>query len=259
MRLRQIALVARDLDPAVEALCGVLGIEVGFRDPGVAVFGLRNAVMPVGNTFLEVVSPDREGTTAGRYLERRKGDGGYMVILQTSELARERRRVEQVGVRVVWEIETDKARAIHLHPRDVGGAILSFDEMLEHRDAWEWAGPEWRSHVRVERTTGIVAAELQSEDPDAMASHWSEILGRPARGDAVALEEGTLRFVEARDGRGDGLGGIDVAAPEPDRVLEEACRRGLPVAEDRITVAGTRIRIVPAPGPPPPASRRGAS
>ena len=56
MRLRQIALVAQELDPVVENLCAVLGIEVGFNDPGVAAFGLHNAVMPVGDTVLEVVS-----------------------------------------------------------------------------------------------------------------------------------------------------------------------------------------------------------
>jgi len=66
MRLRQVALVARELDPVVADLTAVLGIEVAFHDPGVAEFGLRNAVMPVGDTFLEVVSPVQENTTAGR-------------------------------------------------------------------------------------------------------------------------------------------------------------------------------------------------
>ena len=55
MRLRQVALVARKLGTAVEEIREVLGIEVGFADPGVGVFGLENAVLPVGDTFLEVV------------------------------------------------------------------------------------------------------------------------------------------------------------------------------------------------------------
>ena len=45
MRIRQIALVAEELDPVVDELCGVLDLEVGFRDPGVSEFGLHNAVM----------------------------------------------------------------------------------------------------------------------------------------------------------------------------------------------------------------------
>ena len=65
MRLRQVALVARELDRSVEDLCAVLGIGVAHNDPNMAIFGLVNAVVPVGNTFLEVVSPAVGGTTAG--------------------------------------------------------------------------------------------------------------------------------------------------------------------------------------------------
>ena len=55
LRLRQIALVAHDLDDVVEQYRSRLGLEVAFHDPSVATFGLRNAVMPLGNQFVEVV------------------------------------------------------------------------------------------------------------------------------------------------------------------------------------------------------------
>ena len=87
MRLRQIALAATDLGGTVDALVDVLGIEVSFNDPGVGVFGLENAVMPIGETFLEVVSPVREDASARRWIERRGGDAGYMVILQCDDFA----------------------------------------------------------------------------------------------------------------------------------------------------------------------------
>src|SRR5262249_11512307 len=80
MRLRQVVIAARDLEETVAHLTAVLGLEVGFRDPGVAEFGLVNAVMPVGDTFLEVVSPVASTAPARRFLDRH-GDGGYMVIL----------------------------------------------------------------------------------------------------------------------------------------------------------------------------------
>jgi hypothetical protein len=207
------------------------------------IFGLVNAVMPVGNTFLEVVSPAQDGTTAGRYLERRGGDGGYMLVLQTRDLGRERERVEKLGVRVVWEANTGRASVIHLHPRDIGCSLVSFDQMSEW-DAWEWAGPDWRSKVRRDSTTGVVAAELQSENPERSATRWSEVLGTPRRGLEIPLDEGTLRFVEVADGRGEGLGGIDVEATDAPEVLKRARNRGLPIDGNSIALCGTRVRLV---------------
>ena len=92
MRLRQIALVAHTLDGITEDLTQVLGIEVGFKDPAVAKYGLDNIVMPIGDTFLEVVVPVQDATTAGRLLEKRGGDGGYMVILQVDDIVAARAR-----------------------------------------------------------------------------------------------------------------------------------------------------------------------
>jgi catechol 2,3-dioxygenase-like lactoylglutathione lyase family enzyme len=243
MRLRQVALVARELEPSVEDLCDVLGIDVAYNDPNMTVFGLVNAVMPVGDAFLEVVSPAQEGTTAGRYLERRGGDGGYMLVLQTHDLGREQERLAKLGVRVVWEIDIGRAKVIHLHPHDIGSSLISFDQMSEW-DAWEWAGPDWHSKVRRDSTTGIVAAELQSEDPERCAARWSEVLGIPRRGFEIPLDEGTLRFVEVADGRGEGLGGIDVAAADAPEVLKRARNRGLPIDGNCITLCGTRVRLV---------------
>ena len=87
LRMRQICLVARELAPVVDEFRAALGLEVCHRDPGVGKYGLENALFPIGHNFLEVVAPVREGTTAGRYLDRRGGDGGYMVITQCDDLA----------------------------------------------------------------------------------------------------------------------------------------------------------------------------
>jgi hypothetical protein len=166
-----------------------------------------------------------------------------MLVLQTRDLGRERERVETLGVRVVWEADMGRAKVIHLHPRDIGSSLVSFDQMSEW-DAWEWAGPDWRSKVRHDSTTGIAAAELQSEDPERCAARWSEVLGVPRRGLEVPLAEGTLRFVEVADGRGEGLGGIDVVAPGAAEVLKRARNRGLPIDGNCITLCGARIRLV---------------
>ncbi len=250
MRLRQIALVARDLDAVVDDLCAVFGLEVGYRDPGVKVFGLRNAVLPLADTFLEVVSPIDPGASAERLLVRRGGDGGYMVILQTRGLEAERRRLEELGVRVVWETALDDIATLHLHPRDVGAAIVSLDEAWPP-ESWRWAGP-WREHVRTERVRGLRNAWLQADDPAALARRWGQVLNRPVQ-DAehprevarIELEGGALHFGEACDGRGEGLAGIGIEVADREACLRSARERDLATDGDSaIVICGTRIDLV---------------
>ena len=80
IQLRQICLVAEHLAPVIDDLTTILGINSCYVDPGVGIFGLENNLMAVGRNFLEVVAPTQPNTAGGRYLERRGGDGGYMVI-----------------------------------------------------------------------------------------------------------------------------------------------------------------------------------
>jgi hypothetical protein len=248
MRIRQIALVARELEPAVADLCAVFGLEISLRDPGVAEFGLHNAVMPIGDTFLEVVSPVRAGTSAGRFLERRSGDGGYMVILQTDDLAGDRRRAEGLGARVVWTVALSDIATVHLHPRDLGGALVSLDQPRPP-ESWRWAGPGWERAMRTDVVRRITGVELQAKDPAALARRWAEVLGRSVEWDGadvheIALEDGVLRFVPPRDKRGDGITVVDLESADADRARRIARERGLSPDGTRIEICGVRFRLI---------------
>jgi len=253
MRLRQICLVAPELEPAVAALTEILGLAVCFRDDAVAKYGLVNAVLPVGQCFLEVVAPTRPDTAAGRYLARRGGAGGYMVIIDVADIAAAERHVSMLGIRVANPIAHGEAyRGLQLHPRDTGGALLELNwtrggESLS--GPYHPAGPDWQRHIRDDTTTALRAAELQCDDPAMLATRWGRILDcTPTTGAAgdpvIALELGTLRFVQAADGRGEGLGGIDLAVRGPAAIREAAAARGLPVSPDWVLLCGIRIRLV---------------
>lgn len=245
MRIRQIALVANELDSTVETICSVLGLEVGFRDPGVAHFGLSNAVIPVGDTFLEVVSPVSDGTTAGRLLERRDGDGGYMVILQTDDLDVHRKQLAELDVRIVFEHALEGIATLHLHPKDVGGAILSLD-VAEPPSSWRWAGSDWESHRRTETTSWIDGVQIQTADPRKTAEQWSRVVGFPVIDASsglceIPLEAGWIRFVESRDGRGDGVTAVEFIVNDVDTVIEHARARGLETHGNEFIACGTRM------------------
>ena len=192
LRLRQIALVARELRPVVDDLTAVLGIELCYVDPGVETFGLENALLPVGNQLLEVVAPIAPGTAGGRYLERRGGDGGYMVITQCDDHAARRKRVEELGIRLVLSFEVPgEFRNMQLHPKDTGGAFFEIDEQLgsaraRARRPVAPRGSRLAARAAHGRVRAITAAELQCPDPAKTAARWSEIVEIPVARDAPA-------------------------------------------------------------------------
>jgi hypothetical protein len=253
LRLRQIALVAEKLRPVEEALVDVLGIEVCFRDPGVGHFGLENALFPIGNQLLEVVAPTEENTAGGRYLERRGGDGGYMVITQCNDHAPRRARVRDLGVRVVNQFDSGEFRNMQLHPKDTGGSFFEIDEMVgpgahDLDGPWEPAGKDWQRARRLERVTGILAAEIQCDDPKQVAARWSEIAeiplftheeGHPT----LPLDNASVRFVPCTDGRPEGLGGIDVACADKAAVLAAAEACDAVIGIDQVRLCGMRINL----------------
>jgi hypothetical protein len=251
LRLRQICLVASDLEKVVDDLCSVLGIEVCHRDPNVGRYGLVNALMPIGTNFLEVVAPapgkSPGDTAAGRYIQRRKGDGGYMVIMDADDVMPWRQRMTAKGVRMVEVREyPGKAFLTQMHPRDTGGAIMEIDHHIGGDDLmghYQWAGDHWQGHVKLDRTVAITGAELQSDAPDALAARWSDLLDRSLSGVALKLDNAALTFVPANDGRGEGLGGISIALRDMDAVKAEAKRRGLAITGDTVTICGTRFAM----------------
>jgi hypothetical protein len=204
-RLRQVALVAADLEAACARIEDELGLHDPFVDPGVAEFGLTNAVYEIGDTFLEVVSPVVEGTTAGRYLERRGGDAGYMAIFQVADTERTRRRAAAMGLRTVWQIDLPDISGTHLHPADVRGAIVSFDTPATPA-SWRWGGPRWiegaPADVRAApRLAGLVVRVV---DVEAASRAWAHILDS-------SLDEHRIRFEAAVDASNEGIAVVELA------------------------------------------------
>jgi hypothetical protein len=245
MRLRQVALVGEKLAEVTDDLCAVLGIEIGFRDPGVAVFGLENAVLPIGDGFVEVVSPARDDAPARRYRARRGGDAGYMVMVQTDRFDADRARLDTAGVRVVWQGELPDIRGMHLHPKDTGGALLSLDEPVP-AESWRWAGPSWREHVRTERVTALRGATIGCDDPQKVGRRWGELLDRPVTTGwttTIELDASFLEFVPAPTPEARGLVGVTLAAADPRAVLDTARERGLPCGPGHVVLCGTRFAL----------------
>ncbi|MCE2735190.1 MAG: VOC family protein [Ilumatobacteraceae bacterium] len=174
IRIRQIALVAADLDAAISELSTALDTDVIFQDPGVAEFGLHNALFCIGDQFIEIVSPIRTNTTAGRLLEKRGGDGGYMAIYDTDNVDELVAHAKNNGVRFVWEGSVPGIRGHHMHPRDTSGTLVSIDQ-TDLPGEWPWAGKKWKERRESSVAQAIVGYEVAVIDPQASSTRWTEL------------------------------------------------------------------------------------
>jgi hypothetical protein len=252
--LRQICLVARELEPVVADLRAILELEICFRDSAVAKYGLVNALLPIGTSFLEVVAPVEPNTAAGRFLERSGGHGGYMAIFDCSDPERRRRHVESMGIRIANVIEYEDYLGIQLHPRDCRAAMIELNHTRGGdalTGAYHPAGPDWRAAVRTDQTKALVETEIETPAPEELARHWGKILELPVRGgrhDArIELADGgVIRFVPAPDGKTECLGGLRLAVADVRRACAAAEVRGYEVGNNSFHLAGVHFRLEPA-------------
>ncbi len=242
MRLRQAVLAVQELEPVAVALRAALGLQEPFRDPGVGEFGLENVVFALGDCFLELVSPTRAETAAGRYLARRGGDGGYMVIFDLEDLEGARSRALELDVRTVWQIDLPDISGTHLHPGDMRGAIVSLDRSQPY-GTWRWGGPAWTGATGSGAPGRLAGITIAVADPAAVAARWGEVLGVSvsgglgARGAPVlSVDGGEVRFEAAADERAEGLVEITLELP-----------RELPGGADAVELGGVWLRRVAAP------------
>lgn len=210
VRLRQVVLAARQLDPVAAALQESLSLGEPFADPGVAEFGIHNAVYALGDCFIEVISPTGPSTAAGRWLDRRDGDGGYMLIFQLDDLEAARARATGLGVRVVWSADLPDISGTHLHPADMRGAIVSLDR-ADPPESWRWGGPQWTGKAGRGAPGRLLGVEVAVADPGATADRWAQVLGVTALGSQVPYDGGAVDFVAS--GAGDAVTAVTVALP----------------------------------------------
>jgi hypothetical protein len=235
VRLRQAVLVAAELEPVASALRQALELREPFRDPGVGEFGLENVVFALGDCFIEVISPTRADTAAGRHLSRHGGDGGYMVIFDLDDLEGARSRALGLGVRVVWQIDLPDISGTHLHPADMRGAIVSLDRSKPF-GSWRWGGPRWIGQTGAGAPGRLAGITVAVREPAATAQRWGEVLGVPVSGGpSLSLDDGEVRFEAAADERAEGLVEIAVEIPHE-----------LPGGGDTLELGGVRLRRVGA-------------
>jgi hypothetical protein len=248
MRLRQICLVAPRLEPAVGDIAAIMGLDICYRDPNVAHYGLENALLPVDTILLEVVAPFRDGTAAGRFVEKTRGRGGYMAIFSCSDPRERQKNAETIGVRTSHVIDRPPYLGVQLHPRDCRAAFIEFNHTADSdniRGAYPPAGPDWHKAIRDDVAMALTEVVLTSPDPQGLADHWGRIIGIPAgsttAGPEIALINCKIRFVK---GDNEIMSALTFRVRDPAAVLNAAKAKGHAVNGSSFFLGGVDFQLM---------------
>jgi hypothetical protein len=249
IRLRQICLVAPHLEPVVDDIAGIMGLQVCYRDGNVAKYGLENALLPVDTILLEVVAPFQPGTAAGRFLQKTGGRGGYMAIFCCDDSDARGQHAKQIGVRVANVIDHAPYHGVQLHPRDCRAAFIEFNHTDGSDDVlgpYPPAGQDWQKSIRRNVTQALTGVEMQSPDPADLAEHWGRIIGIPVSdsdGGEPELKLPNCRFRFAA-GTSEIMSGLTFRVSDIAAVRDAARSRGCAASGDSFLLGGVTFWLV---------------
>lgn len=148
LRLRQIAVLVRDLDEALYlwgemfSLRATKRFQVSFTDLEIAVLPLLGR-----DTFIELAQPTGQDAPSQRFLDR-YGEGIYLTIYEIADsLAMDAHLAEQ-GARFTSSRQTANYtnlgfNSIWLHPAGFMGAFTQLSQVLSPDNPWPPAGDDW--------------------------------------------------------------------------------------------------------------------
>jgi len=130
MKIDHIGIATHKLEDALGLWRDVLGLQVDFTEE-VTEQGVRIAMLPVGDTHLELLEPLSNTSPVGRFLEKR-GPGIHHIAVSVTDIRASLAALKQKGTRLIDE--TPRAGAggclvAFVHPASANGVLL---ELVQH-------------------------------------------------------------------------------------------------------------------------------
>jgi len=175
-RLRQVAMLVRDLPEAGQLYRRILGME-HCRAQELPQYQLSNQVLPAGEgTFIELLQPSTADSPAGRYL-RRRGEAPYLLIFETQAYDELIPHLKSLGVRITAETKTESTRSAFVHPSSANGAFLEIVEVTDAANPWPPAGDDWMNQGVSPRTRQLRQVAILVRDLDEATERWGRMFG----------------------------------------------------------------------------------
>jgi methylmalonyl-CoA epimerase len=129
VEIDHLGIAVRSLEESVRFYEQALGIAASGREE-VPHEKVRVAMLPVGDSRIELLEATSEDSPVARFIDRR-GQGLHHVALRVPDLASAVERLRAAGVRLVHDRIQSGAgghRYVFLHPSSTGGVLLELVE-----------------------------------------------------------------------------------------------------------------------------------
>jgi methylmalonyl-CoA/ethylmalonyl-CoA epimerase len=132
-RIDHVGIAVPDLDAAIAFYRDAFGVEVVHEEVNEEQ-GVREAMLAVGGSHLQLLAPLTPDSTIGKFIER-SGPGIQQVAFGVDDVDAAADALRARGVRVLYETArrgTAGSRVNFCHPKDCGGVLIELVEAGDH-------------------------------------------------------------------------------------------------------------------------------
>ena len=125
MKVDHIGIATRRIDEALVLWQDALGLQVDFTEE-VKDQGVRVAMLPLGETHIELLEPLSQDSAVGKFLEKR-GPGIHHIAVRVTDIRASLAKLKEKGTRLIDEAPRQGARGClvaFVHPASSNGVLL---------------------------------------------------------------------------------------------------------------------------------------
>lgn len=140
MKIEHIGIATNSIEDALRFWRDALGLEVAATE-GVDEQGVRVAMLPVGETRIELLEATRDDSPIAKFLAKRgassssRGGGGvHHIAVRVDDIRSALARLKEHGARLIDEAPragADGCLIAFIHPASTGGVLVELVEKVE--------------------------------------------------------------------------------------------------------------------------------
>ena len=130
MKVDHIGIATHEIESALGIWRDALGLQIDFTEE-VAAQGVRVAMLPIGETHIELLEPLSQDSPVGKFLQKR-GPGIHHVAVRVTDIRASLAHLKEKGTRLIDETPREGAGGClvaFIHPSSANGVLL---ELVQH-------------------------------------------------------------------------------------------------------------------------------